>query len=125
MFFAIRMKCSLNLIPNYIFECDLVTIANHLNMHDLKYNLLKLVSFEASLLDKCNIAWLERLILFLYLNPFKLLNEVGLETYLSESAWPSFLSSLLKKELLDLDFLKLVRENLLVENMHWGIRSGR
>ncbi len=74
-------------------------------MHYLKDNLLKLVRFEASFFDKSNITRLERLILFLDLSPFKLLNKVGLETYLSESTRPGFLSSLLKKVLLDLDFL--------------------
>ncbi len=105
MLFAIRMKSCLNLIPNYIFECDLVAIANHLHMHYLKDNLLKLVSFEASLFDKRNIARFERLILFLDLDPFKLLNKVGLKTNLSESTRPGFFSSFLKKILLDLDFL--------------------
>ena len=99
------MKSCLNLIPNYIFECDLVEIADHLHMHNLKVNLLKLVSFEASLFDKRNIARLERLIFFLDLHPFKLLNEVGLKSYLSESTRPGFFSPLLKKILLDLDFL--------------------
>ena len=73
-------------------------------MHYLKDNLLKLVRFEASFFDKSNITRLERLILFLDLSPFKLLNKVGFETYLSESPRTGFLSSLLKKVLLDLDF---------------------
>jgi hypothetical protein len=94
-------------------------------MHDFKDNLLKLVSFEATLFDKSNIARFEGLILFLDLNPFKLFNKVGLETYLAESTRPGFLSSLLKKVLLDLDFLKLVRENLLMENVDRRVRRGR
>lgn len=115
------MKCALNLIADYVLESDLIAVPNHFNMHNLKNNLLKLMIFETTFFDKCNIARFEWLILFLNLSPLKLLNKVWFETDLSKGARPSLLSSLLKKVLLNLDFFKLMRKNLLMENVHGRI----
>jgi hypothetical protein len=54
--FTIGVKGCLDLIPNYVLESHLVAVANHLNMHNLKDNLFKLMSLKASFFDESNVA---------------------------------------------------------------------
>jgi hypothetical protein len=95
----------------------LIAVSDHLDLHDFKYNLLDLVSSEVASLDHFDTSRLKWLKMSCDMFSPELLNEVWLEANLTKSSLPSFLPTLLNKELLDLKLLHLTGKGLLMEQM--------